>query len=357
MKTRTLRMLALMMSGLLAAAAGTVEAKAAEAVEAAKESADEQMAVVEISSAEELAAVAENLSGNYVLMADIDLEGKEWTPIGSFVQMGQEGEEAETPDPEAAFTGTFDGNGHTISNLRINQPEGWCVGLFGCIANAEVGNFTVKDAETLGTTMVSDVVGYSYCSTVYDVALEEGKVNVNPTEISAEGMYGGIVGAGMDSRIVHCTAQADITIPEGTANAGIVGGGLEMTSVYNCTAEGTVTAANNCYGLGGISGCGFAAEAFMGNETKNVTITAGDDCFWIGGITGYCGGYEDESFGMPVTLVIDCRTEGTQINAGANAEGVNDIVGAGFYNEQAAQTMGAPFDRETVYKVLNCSAE
>ena len=43
-------MLALMMSGLLAAAAGTVEAKAAEAVEAAKESADEQMAVVEIST-------------------------------------------------------------------------------------------------------------------------------------------------------------------------------------------------------------------------------------------------------------------------------------------------------------------
>ena len=151
---------------------------------------------VEISTAEELAAISDNLSGNFVLTADIDLGGAEWTPIGSFVQMGQEGEEAETPDSAYAFTGIFDGNGYTISNFTINQPEGWCVGLFGCIANANVGNFRVENASTLGTTMVSDVVGYSYCSTVYDVELEGGTVDVNPTEMSGEGMYGGIVGAG-----------------------------------------------------------------------------------------------------------------------------------------------------------------
>ena len=62
--------------------------------------------VTEIATADELKAVNDNLSGNYVLTADIDLEGAEWTPLGSFVQMGAEGEEAETPDPEYAFTGT-----------------------------------------------------------------------------------------------------------------------------------------------------------------------------------------------------------------------------------------------------------
>ena len=263
--------------------------------------------VKEISTVEELAAVAEDLSGYYVLTADLDLGGAEWTPIGSFVQMGQEGEEAETPSPEAAFTGTFDGQDHTISNFTIQQPEGWCIGLFGCIDNAQVGNFTVKDVKTLGTTMVSDVVGYSHESLVYDIVLENGVVEVNPTELSAEGMYGGIVG---------CKAQADITIPDGTANAGIIGGGLEMTSVYNCAAEGTITAGNQCYGLGAISGCGFAAQDFMGNEAYNVTITAGE-----------------------------------------NAEGVGDIVGAGFYHEEVAKANGAPYDQPTVYTILNCTAE
>ena len=78
--------------------------------------------VIEIATAEDLKAVNDNLSGNYVLTADIDLEGAEWTPLGSFVQMGEDGEEAETPDPEYAFTGTFDGQGYTISNFTINQP-------------------------------------------------------------------------------------------------------------------------------------------------------------------------------------------------------------------------------------------
>ena len=79
--------------------------------------------VTEIATADELKAVNDNLSGNYVLTADIDLEGAEWTPLGSFVQMGAEGEEAETPDPEYAFTGTFDGQGHTISNFTINNTS------------------------------------------------------------------------------------------------------------------------------------------------------------------------------------------------------------------------------------------
>ena len=70
-----------------------------------------------------------------------------------------------------------------------------------------------------------------------------------------------------------------------------------MTSVVGCTATGTVTAGNNCYGLGDVSGCGFAAEQFTDNVAENVAITAGDNCYWIGGITGYAGGFPDESLG------------------------------------------------------------
>ena len=312
---------------------------------------------IEIDSAEALAAINENLSGSYVLTADIDLAGIDWTPIGAYAPSGESAEEQETPAADVAFTGTFDGQGHTISNLTINKPEAWAQGLFGCIANANVGNFTVENAAVDGTIMVSDVVGYAFSSNVHDVTLVNGKVTAHASEMSAEGMYGGIVGAGMGSVIAGCSAQADIVLPDNTANAGIVGGGLEMTSVIGCTASGTVSAGNNCYGLGGVSGCGFGAEEFTGNTADGVTITAGDNCFWIGGITGYAGGFEAEEAGIPVTAVSGCAAKGVAIVTGENAEGVSAIVGAGFFNEAAAQAMGAPFDQPTVFNLTDCTAE
>ncbi len=306
---------------------------------------------VEISTAEELAAINENLAGHYVLTADIDLAGAEWTPIGAFVSGG--GEEGEAPDMAAAFTGTFDGQGHTIRNLTVNRPEAWAQGLFGCIANAKIGGFTLENASVDGMMMAADVVGYTYCSTISGVKLVSGKVTAHYAETGAEGMYGGIAGAGMASLITDCEAQADIVIPDGTANAGIVGGGLEMTSVVNCTATGSVTAGNNCYGIGGISGCGFAAEQFTGLTAQDVTLTAGNNCRWIGGITGYAGGYPAEELGMPVTVFTRCRAVNVTVNAGENAEGVGNIVGSGFFSEELAASV-APFDQPTQFELVDC---
>ena len=310
--------------------------------------------VIEIGTAEELAAIGGNLSGHYVLTADIDLTGIEWTPVGTFVPGG--GDEGEVPDMNAAFTGTFDGRGHTIRNLTVNLPEAWAVGLFGCAANAEIGNFTLEYASVDGMMMTADVVGYAYCSAVSNVKLANGRVTAHYAEMGAEGMYGGIVGAGMGSLITGCDVQADIVIPDGTANAGLVGGGLEMTSVVNCTAAGSVTAGSSCYGIGGISGCGFAAEQFTDLTARDVTITTGDDCRWIGGITGYAGGYPVEELGMPVTVFTDCRAINVTVNAGANADGLGDIVGSGFYSSELAAN-GAPFDQPTQYVLINCTAE
>ena len=314
-------------------------------------------APIEIATVEELAAINENLSGNYVLTADIDLAGVEWTPIGAYAPSGESEEEQEIPATETAFTGTFDGQGHTISNLTINQPEGWAMGLFGCANNAQIANFTLENASVDASLMSADVVGYAYCSTVSGVTLIGGKVTAHAGEMSAEGMFGGIVGAGMGSMIEDCAAQADIALPDGTANAGIVGGGLEMTSVVGCTATGTVTAGNDCYGLGGVSGCGFAAEQFTDNVAEDVTITAGDDCFWIGGITGYAGGFADESLGMPVTVFTNCAVKNVSVTTGENADGVGDIVGAGFFNEKVAAANGAPFDQPTQFELVDCTVE
>ena len=333
------------------AAEGDAEAEAPAAGEAAAE--DD---VIEIDSAEALAAVNDNLSGHYVLTADIDLENVEWTPIGAYAPSGESEEEQEIPAQDMAFTGTFDGQGHTIYNLTVNQPEGWAKGLFGCAANAWIGNFTVENASVDAQLMGSDVVGYAFCSTVSGVTLVNGKVTAHSGEMSGEGMYGGIVGAGMGSMIENCAAHADIVLPDDTANAGIVGGGLEMTSVVGCTATGSVTAGDNCYGLGGVSGCGFGAEQFTDCVAEDVTITAGEGSFWIGGVTGYAGGFEDPAAGIAVTVLTRCAARNVTVNVPEGSEGIGDIVGAGFYNEQVAEAFGAPYDQPTVYELVDCEA-
>ena len=314
----------------------------------------EEKTAITITTVEELAGMANDLTADYILDADIDLAGITWNPIGTYKPSGESEEEQEIPASDAAFTGTFDGHGHTIRNLTITGEDGIAVGLFGCIANTEVGNFTLENASTEGTIMVADAVGYSFTSTVHDVHLVNGKVTAYAGEMSAEGMYGGIVGAGMASRIVDCSAAAEITIPDGTANAGIVGGGLELTSLVNCTATGSVTAGANCYGLGGVSGCGFGAEEFTNCKASDVTITAGAGCYWIGSITGYAGGYEAQEYGTPVTVFTDCSAENVNI---VQACGEEDLVGAGFYNEAVAQAHGAPFDQPTIYVIRDSAAE
>ena len=332
-------------------AAEGVEAVEEVAAEETEEAAEENAEVIEIGTLEELKAVADNLSGNYVLTADIDLSGEEWTPLGSFVPQATEGEGQELPDAAYAFTGTFDGQGHVISNLVINQPEMYCQGLFGCIADATIGNFTLENADVTAGMMGGGVVGYANSSEVHDVIVKGANIVAVSQEGFGEGMFAAVVGAGMGGQIVNCQAEANITVPDGYANVGIVGGGLEGTSAIGCTATGTVTAGNNCYGLGGISGCGFGSPEFTDDFAKDVTITAGEGTFWIGAITGYAGGYEDEAMGVAVTKFSGCKAENVSFELGEGSEEAGEIVGAGFYNEEYGKTVGAPFDAPTVFVI------
>ena len=58
---------------------------------------------------------------------------------------------------------------------------------------------------------------------------------------------------------------------------------------------------------------------------------------------------------MPVTVFTDCRALNVSVNAGANVEGIGDIVGSGFCSDEMA-AMGAPFDAPTVFELINCEA-
>ena len=131
---------------------------------------DENECEFTISSADQLAGLAKLVNeGNdfarktITLAADIDLEDREWTPIGYGGK---------------TFKGTFDGGEHTISNLVIDQPRRSNVGLFGYTENGEVKNFTLNNAKVTGYLEVGAVAGTPYTSKYTDIAVT-GLIEVN----------------------------------------------------------------------------------------------------------------------------------------------------------------------------------
>ena len=312
-----------------------------------------------IETPEQLAQISRDLSASYQLKSDIDLKDiNGWTPIGEFIPMGEEGEEAELPKAENAFTGKFDGAGHKISNLVIDKPDGYALGLFGCTSGAEINNFNLENATVDGCMMTGAVVGYGYDSKLYNIKLTgENKITGhNQDEPGHSDMIGGIIGAGMDSVIDSCAANAEIIMPDNSSNAGILGGGLEVTSVLNGSASGSITVGDDCYGLGGVSGCGFGSKNFTNCKAENIKITAGKNAYLIGGVTGYAGGYEDAQYETAVTELNDCTAKDIEIILGENYSGVGEIVGGGFYFDETAETYGAPYDKPTVYHLTNCKS-
>ena len=127
-----------------------------------------------ISTAEELQAIHNgDLSRNYVLDNDIDLSSiANWTPIGT---------------ENAPFTGTFDGNGHSIKGLYINASDSNYQGLFGYVDSGTVKNLTVSGSVSGTGDYVGSVVGWNNGGTVENCC-NTGEVSGG--DVSAGGVVG-----------------------------------------------------------------------------------------------------------------------------------------------------------------------
>ena len=110
-----------------------------------------------IKTAEDLQNINNNLSGRYILMNDIDLSGIDWTPIG-----------AKENSFTGGFSGEFNGNGFTISNLNVNKElfesgdeeysASQYIGLFGGLVGAKVINVNIANAEIYAGTYVLSLI-------------------------------------------------------------------------------------------------------------------------------------------------------------------------------------------------------
>ena len=216
---------------------------------------------------------------NITLDTNIDLTGKDWTPIGTSFRN--------------KYTGTFDGGGHTIKGLTVTTNDQF-VGLFGSIGNAG----TVKNVMMEGVQITKNhssgfaggVAGYS------DGTIENCSVSGS---VSGTVYVGGVVGAQWEGSITGCSSSATV---KGTVEVGGVAGETNSSATLTaCYATGNVTIEINprkniaggslvgmnagssvlaCYATGNVASTGSSTGkvyigGFLGGNYATVTA-----CYW-----------------------------------------------------------------------------
>ena len=210
-------------------------------------------------NADGLMNIAELVNGgktdiNITLDKNIDLMGKDWTPIGTSF--------------DNSYTGTFDGGGHTITGLTITTKDQF-VGLFGYLNRAgTVKNVVMEGIQITSNHMFGNtggVAGFSWGT------IENCSVSGS---VSGTVSVGGVVGAQRDRSITGCSSSATV---KGTLNVGGVAGqtifGATLTACYatgNVTIE--IDPRQNIYG-GGLVGFNDGISLLACYATGNVTST------------------------------------------------------------------------------------
>ena len=236
-------------------------------------------------NADGLMNIAELVNGgksdiNITLDTDIDLTGKDWTPIGT--------------DYDNSYKGTFDGGGHTITGLTFTTNDEYA-GLFGWLNRAG----TVKNVVMEGVQITSNqiyggsiggVVGYSWGT------IENCSVSGS---VSGTVYVGGVVGAQIGGSITGCSSSATV---KGTVDVGGVAGQTNSSATLTaCYATGNVTIEIDpvkniaggslvgmnagssllaCYATGNVTSTGSSTGkvqigGFLGNNYTTVTT-----CYW-----------------------------------------------------------------------------
>ena len=238
-----------------------------------------------VTSADGLMNIAKLVNGgksdiNITLDTDIDLTGKDWTPIGT--------------DYDNSYKGTFDGGGHTITGLTFTTNDKYA-GLFGWLNKAG----TVKNVVMEGVQITSNqiyggsiggVAGYS-CGTIENCSVSGS--------VSGTVYVGGVVGAQIGGSITGCSSSATV---KGTVDVGGVAGQTNSSATLTaCYATGNVTIEINpkkniaggslvgmnagssllaCYATGNVTSTGSSTGkvhigGFLGNNYTTVTA-----CYW-----------------------------------------------------------------------------
>ena len=182
-------------------------------------------------------------NANAKLTADINLSGIEWTPIG--IGSGS------TAPVATAFTGTFDGQGHSITNF--NAEGAGHIGLFGDANGATIKNFSISGSLTVTGGYFGGTVACPASSTIENVH------SALVISVPNSGIHhvGGVVGSARgDNTISGCSFSGSLTVGTGSTDnfAGVVAYLTANDVVENCANYGSVTFSETECGAGGVVG-------------------------------------------------------------------------------------------------------
>ena len=237
----------------ITASCGEAKAQCAVTVKAPAEPAQKD-GVYQIGNADELVWFVKKVNGgenaiSAVLAKDIDLANVVWAPIGN---------------GSVAFAGSFDGAGHTVSNLTVDYT-------------------TAASGERLYLGLFGQVEGTPEKHAVIQNLTVTGSVNAASEFSVYTGYVAGVVGFARNAELSNVISRVNVTADEKVSNAASVGGlagAMINTTVTNCGNEGNITGVKNlgglCYELygGTMTGC---------YNTGRVTATG----TYVGGLMGY----------------------------------------------------------------------
>ncbi|MBO4589460.1 MAG: hypothetical protein J5698_00610 [Bacteroidaceae bacterium] len=172
-----------------------------------------------------------------VLLADIDLDGVEFEPIG-FCPDSDES----SLDMSAPYCGSFDGKGHRIFNMNLDYPDRKYLGLFGAVGGgASIKNVTIDSSCFVnGDAFVGGLVGGAVLSGVIEIENCGNEANVSCTGANAAGIIG-----------VDMLNRATLLI-KNCYNTGAIVGGKESAAISGWL--GTNARVTNCYNSGTVAG-------------------------------------------------------------------------------------------------------
>ena len=297
-----------------------------------KEPAQDADGVYQISSAEELYWFAQTVNGgDYdahakltaditintgVLNADGTLNGTPtytWTPIGEYVKGG-----------EKAYTGTFDGQDHTISGLYYSVGgEGYkCVGLFGYVGSEGwVQNVNIADSYISNNGAAGDFGGVCGCNkgTITNCSFS-GSVTCNNTDT----FVGGVCGSNLGTIENSYNAGTVTSLGSNTYVGGVCGFNNTGSTIRNCYNTGAVNGektGNGYFYAGGVCGNNASFSSLQSStitncyNTGSVTVSvtgSGNGNIYVGGVSGFNSETITNCYWLEVTGLNGCgRDVGT----------------------------------------------
>lgn len=234
----------------------------------------------------------QNVSANAVLTVDIDLEGREWTPIGYYTDSNRLN----------VYSGKFDGQNHTICGLVITDAHDIETGLFGKINGGTLENFSVKGSITSSANYVGGVIGYADNGTIV-------KNITSNVDVNGVNDVGGIAGKN-EGTIENCCNLGSVS---GTGN--FVGGitGFNSSKISCCSNSGSISSSS--FNFGGIAGKNFS-EMFSSALIINCYNTGNVSCESRGDNGGGIVGYNDRA------TVENCYSSGKINGPGSQVSGL-----------------------------------